>query len=70
VGLLFAQRGFTTSAVMLAHFTLPQAVLLWTGPELDLAFSEEAMCRYLRLKYRICVEDGMPDYDIREASIS
>ena len=69
VGVLFSQRGFTPSAVALAHFTLPQAVLLWTGPELDLAFSERAMARYPRLKYRVCVEDGIPDYDIREASI-
>lgn len=69
VGVLFSQRGFTSSAVALAHFTLPQAVLLWTGPELDLALEGRTMARYLRLKYRICIEDGIPDYDIREASI-
>jgi hypothetical protein len=69
VGVLFAQRGFTPSAVALAHFTLPQAVLLWTGPELDLALSEKAMVDSLRLKYRICVEEGIPDYNILEASI-
>jgi hypothetical protein len=69
VGVLFAQRGFTPSAVALAHFTLPQAILLWTGPEFELALSEETMCRYLRLKYRICIEAGIPDYDIREETI-
>jgi hypothetical protein len=31
---LFAQRGFTPSAVALAHFTLPQAILLWTEPDM------------------------------------
>ncbi|HEV3438665.1 MAG TPA: hypothetical protein VG122_14970 [Gemmata sp.] len=69
VGVLFAVLGFTPSAEALAHFTLPQAILLWTGPELELALSEEKMCQYLRLKYRICIEEGFPNYDIREASI-
>jgi hypothetical protein len=42
---------------------LPQAVFLWAGPELVLALSERAMARYPRLKYRVYVEDGMPEYD-------
>ena len=61
----FSQRGFTPSAVALAHFTLPQAGSgSGTGLELDLRL-ERTMARYLRLKYRVCVEDAIPDDDIR-----
>jgi hypothetical protein len=66
---MFARSGFTPAATALAHFTLPQAILLWDGQELNLALSERAVAKYFRLKYRICVEEGIPDYNIREASL-
>ncbi len=28
-----------------------------------------AICKLLTLKYRVCVENGFPDYDIRERDI-
>jgi len=66
IGIMFSRKGFTQPAIYLAHFTMPQAILLWSGAELDLALAEENMCEFLRLKYRVSVENGIPDYDIRE----
>ncbi len=66
VGVMFAKKDFTQPAVYLAHFTLPQAILLWSGAELEKALNEEKVCEFLRLKHRKCVEDGVPDYNIRE----
>jgi hypothetical protein len=66
VGVMFAKKEFTQPSIYLAHFTMPHAVLLWSGPELDRALREERICAFLRLKHRACVETGVPDYDIRE----
>jgi hypothetical protein len=64
VGLLFSSRAFTDPAVQLAHFTLPQAILLWTGDQVEHALKKEKVGRFLEQKYRRCVDEGMPDYDI------
>jgi hypothetical protein len=64
VGLLFSTRAFTEPAVQLAHFALPQAVLLWTGDEVEHALKKERIGVFLERKYRACVDEGMPDYDI------
>ncbi len=69
IGILFARRTFTRPAVYLAHFMMPQAVLLWSEYELQFALSEGKICRFLRLKHRVCCEFGIPDYDIREGNI-
>jgi hypothetical protein len=69
IGVLFAKGEFTEPAIRLAHFTMPQAILLWPGAELELALRSERVCQFLRLKHRACVEDGIPDYDIREGAI-
>ena len=64
VGLLFSSRAFTNPAIQLAHFTLPQAILLWSGKEIEKALSEKQICRFAEQKYRFCVDQGVPDYDI------
>lgn len=69
VGVMFAKKDFTQPAIYLAHFSMPQAILLWSGDELSKALEEETVCEYLRLKHRICVENAIPDYDIREGGI-
>jgi hypothetical protein len=56
IGLLFSKHGFTRPASYLTFFTMPQAVLLWTGRDLEIALNEETMCECLRWKYRVCVE--------------
>ncbi len=66
MGVLFSSRGFTPPAEVLAYFIVPQVVLLWKGAELEFALQEERICEFLRLKYRMCIEDGIPDYPILE----
>lgn len=69
IGLMFSKKDFTIPAKYLAHFTMPQAVLLWSGFDLQIALGEGRICEFLRLKHRVCCEDGIPDYDLRERNI-
>ena len=69
LGLMFSRKAFTKPAIYLAHFTMPQAVLLWSGFDLQFAMEAGKICQFLRLKHRVCCEDGIPDYDLRERSI-
>ena len=69
IGLVFAKEDFTTPATYLAHFTLPQAVLLWSGLDLQAAMDKGRICKFLRLKLRVCCEGGIPDYSLIEANI-
>jgi hypothetical protein len=69
VGLMFSGTGFTEAARLLAHFTLPQAILLWSGEEIEYALAQERTCDFLVAKYRACVEDGLPDYDVLERDL-
>jgi hypothetical protein len=69
IGVMFAKQEFADPAKYLAHFTMPQAILLWPGAQLEMALENGRICEYLRLKHRLCVETGLPDYDIREGTI-
>ena len=69
VGIMFCKQDFTEPAKMLAHFALPQAILLWSGSDLQIALEAGKISEFLRLKFRICSERGIPDYDLRERSI-
>ncbi len=69
VGLLFSRSGFTPPAHSLAYFALPQAILLWDGEEIGYILQQKKACDLLLLKYRACVEDGLPDYDVRERGV-
>jgi hypothetical protein len=69
IGLMFSKTTFTKPAIYLAHFTMPQAVLLWSGTDIQIAMEEGRICQFLRLKHRVCCEDGIPDYDLRERNI-
>jgi hypothetical protein len=66
VGLVFSREGFTDPALTLARFTLPQAILLWTGEEVELALKKKQLRKGLVAKYHRCVEEGLPDYNLRE----
>jgi hypothetical protein len=68
LGLMFTRHTFTRPAIYLAHFTMPQAVLLWSGFDLQVAMDNRRICKFLRLKHRICCENGIPDYDLREST--
>ena len=64
IGFIFSSHGFTSPAVQLAHFALPQAILLWTGAEVERALDQRRVCEYAELKFRACVDRGLPDLDI------
>jgi Restriction endonuclease len=69
IGLVFSRTGFTDPARHLSYFSLPQTILLWSGEELKYALEQEVICELLILKYRVCIEDGLSDYDVRERDI-
>lgn len=69
VGLVVSRAGFTPPATTLAHYVGPQAILLWSGDELEFALRKKRIVRYLHLKYRQHVEHGMPNYDIRSDTL-
>lgn len=69
VGLVFSRTGFTDPARHLSYFSLPQTIILWNGEEIKYALDNEIICELLTLKYRVCVENGLPDYDVRERDI-
>jgi hypothetical protein len=64
VGLVFAKGHFTPSTVLLSHFALPQAILLWTGKEVEYSLQAKKVCDFADEKFRACVEHGIVDYDI------
>jgi hypothetical protein len=64
IGLLFSSRRFTDPAVQLAHFVLPQAILLWSGDEVRYCLEQKTIGTFFELKYRACVDFGIPDFDI------
>jgi hypothetical protein len=66
IGLMFSRTGFTDPARFLAHFALPQEILLWDGEIIEYALQQEKICEFLRSKHRVCVETGLVDYDVRE----
>jgi hypothetical protein len=63
-GFLFSSRSFTDPAIQLAYFTLPQAILLWEGIEVEKALRDKAVCRYAERKFRVCVDEGDPVFNI------
>ncbi len=66
VASIFSRSGFTSPAVTLARFMAPQTILLWPGYEVEFALQNRCMRRGLEAKYRHCVEQGFPNYDILE----
>lgn len=65
IGSVFSRKGFTDPAMTLARFSAPQTILLWTGEEVHYVLEKKCICRGLITKYRVCVELGLPDYNIR-----
>jgi hypothetical protein len=66
VGFLFSSNTFTIPAIQLAHFALPQTILLWEGDDVTRALKENTICMFAEQKYRLCVDRGVPYYSIRE----
>lgn len=64
IGIVFSRNGFTDPALLLAQFLSPQSILLWRGDELAYALSRRSMGQGLLKKYRVCIEEGLPDYNL------
>jgi hypothetical protein len=64
IGIVFSRTGFTAPAVVLASYVAPQMILLWNGNELDYALKNRCMEGSLMAKYRYCIEQGNPVFDI------
>ena len=64
IGVVFSQSGFTDPAVKLSQYLAPQVVLLWSGPEIEFALTNDYMAKGLIAKFRHCVEYGLVDYNI------
>lgn len=65
LGLIFARNGFTEPAIYLTRMNNPLNVLLWEFEELQTAVNDGAMRRALVTKFKVAVERGTPDYNIR-----
>jgi hypothetical protein len=68
-GMVFSSLGFTDPAVQLAHFALPQAILLWTGRQVEYALNHENICKLCEMKYRMCVDYGVLDFEFTTGAI-
>jgi hypothetical protein len=66
VGLMFSSSGYRESAITLARFSGQQPMLLWYPPEITEMLEAENPCALLLLKYRVCVEEGKPEYNHME----
>lgn len=70
LGAVFSKSGFTEPAQTLAQFLAPQAVLLYSGEEIEYLLDQEYISRSLSRKFRYCVEYGLPTYDSREEAVA
>ncbi len=53
--------------LVLQAFNAPQAILLWTGREIEQALDDNKMLEHLEYRYRTCVETGIPDASIQKS---
>jgi hypothetical protein len=70
LGAIFSRQGFTSSAKLLASFTMPQAILLWNGEEIESCLAQRKFGDLFLEKYKRAVEEGVPDYSGKEKTIS
>jgi hypothetical protein len=64
LGIVFSAAGFTRPARIQVRQADYNAILLWSGNEIDAALAQGVMCEGLILKHRQAVKLGIPDYDI------
>ncbi len=64
IGSVFSRSGFTEAAVTLTGFVAPQTILLWGGTEIEYSLTNKCICKFLVKKYRVCVQECIPNYDI------
>lgn len=66
IGLMFSRTGYTRTAVVLANFMAPQAILLWDGEEIAYLLEREDFTSALVMKRRHSIEEGKTRIDIRQ----
>jgi hypothetical protein len=64
IGCIFSRNGFTDTAFTLAKYIAPQTILLWGQGEIYYCLENQFMRLALLKKYRICVEQGVPNFNI------
>jgi hypothetical protein len=64
IGVVFSRGDFTSAAVKLAQFAVHEGVLLWTGREIGYALRSENILDALDVKYRVCVEQANPYFNV------
>jgi hypothetical protein len=69
-GMVFSSHGFTDPAIQIAHFALPQSILLWDGDQVEYALNHRNICELCEMKYRMCVDYGMLDFDVTRGEIA
>lgn len=69
IGVVFARKGFTEPARVLATYTGPNAILLWTGDDLEYVLAGYNACTALVTKYRWTVSHALPDFDLTTLGI-
>lgn len=65
IGSVFSVGGFTEPALTLTQFMAPQTILLWNAQDIDYALLKRNFVPSLQLKYRYCIEQGNPVFDIK-----
>lgn len=70
IGSVFTSGEFTAPAKTLAHYMAPQAILLWSGPEIGDLIGKRDLAAPLEWKHRMLLQHGMPDYDARSGEPS
>ncbi len=69
IGSIFSRTGFTKPAMILSRFIAPQTILLWSGKEIGYSLQHKCISRAILKKYRHCIENAIPDYDITSERI-
>jgi Restriction endonuclease len=64
IGCVFSSSGFTEAAFTLAKYIAPQTILLWEQGEIYYCLRNQFMRLALLKKYRYCIEQGVPNYNI------
>lgn len=68
IGAIFTTTGFTEPALMLAKFLNPQTVLLWEKSNIEFCLQSGGFVEGMIMKYQRAVEEGLPDFDVRNAN--
>lgn len=64
VGSVFCTTGFTEPAITLAHFSQPQAILLWEKENISYCLKNKCFVDGLIKKFQFNYTHGYPNFDL------